>query len=232
MSVDKAKVYLSYVFLHDGTPMDTHKFSQSIGANTQCYLGHVLGMRDWRQLMSTMLISIVKVNFGIINEEDALLLAIHNAFGHSQSVTKAHSALQTINVLTKISHTAVSLMQRVGKRWHTTIRQLENSAKDASIELSSVIHDCEEQLFNCLLSPLKMTIHSATQQSTMSMGVDIVDKLRNVATGIGNSLLKGMEAMFHQYILALGVTPKAPLGVPPTASLPHISIYPSLIECL
>ncbi|KAG1855080.1 hypothetical protein C8R48DRAFT_776481 [Suillus tomentosus] len=232
MSVDKAKAYLSYVFLHDGIPMDTHKFSQSIGAITQRYLGRALGMRDWRQLMSTMLINIAKVNFGIIDEEDAPLLAIHDAFGHSQSVAEAHYALQTTNALTEISHTAVSSMQRVSKRWHTTIGQLENGAKGVSNEQSSVTRDHEEQLFDRLLRPLKTTIHSATRQATTSMGVDIVDELRNVATGVGNGLLKGMEAMFHQYILALGVTPKAPLGVPPTASLPRISVHPNLIERL
>ncbi|KAG1777585.1 hypothetical protein EV702DRAFT_1197204 [Suillus placidus] len=38
ISVSKARSYLSYVFLYDGTPMNTHNFSQSIGAITQWYL--------------------------------------------------------------------------------------------------------------------------------------------------------------------------------------------------
>ncbi|KAG1720862.1 uncharacterized protein EDB91DRAFT_1088677 [Suillus paluster] len=232
MSVEKAKAYLSYVFLHDGTPMNTHDFSQSIGAITQRYLGRALGMRDWRQLMSTMLINISKVDFGIVDEEDAGLLAIHDAFGHSQSVAEAHYALQSTNALTEISHTAVASMQRVSKRWHATIGQLQNGAKEASFDLHSAERDHEEQLFDRLLGPLKTTIHSATQQATALMGVDIVDELRNVATGMGHGILKEMEAMFHQYILALGITPKAPLGVPPAPSLPRISVHPNLIERL
>ncbi|KAG2740332.1 P-loop containing nucleoside triphosphate hydrolase protein [Suillus brevipes Sb2] len=210
MSVEKAKSYLSYVFIQDGVPMNTRDFSQAVGAVTQRYLGRALGMRDWRQLMSTMLVNISKVDFGIVDEEDAGLLAIHDAFGHSQSVAEAHYALQSTNALTEISHTAVSSMQRVSKRWHATI----------------------EKLFDRLLGPLKTTIHNATQKATVSMGVDIVDELRNVTTGLGSSILREMNVMFHQYIHALGITPKTPLGIPPGPSLPRLSVHPNLIERL
>jgi hypothetical protein len=39
MSVEKAKSYLSYVFIQDGAPMNTWDFSQAVGAVTQHYLG-------------------------------------------------------------------------------------------------------------------------------------------------------------------------------------------------
>lgn len=64
------------------------------------------------------------------------------------------------------------------------------------------------------------------------MDIDIVNKLRNIMTGIGNGLLKRIKVMFHQYIFVLEVTSKAPLGVLPKASLPHISVHLSLIEHL
>jgi hypothetical protein len=93
-------------------------------------------MRDWRQLMSMMLVNISKVDFGIVDEEDAGLLAIHDVFGHSQSVAEAHYALQSTNALTDISHMAVSSMERVSKRLHATIGQFQNGAQEPSPESS------------------------------------------------------------------------------------------------
>jgi hypothetical protein len=161
--------------------------------------------------MSMMLVNISKVDFEIVDEEDAGLLAIHDAFNHSQSVAEAHYALQSTNVLMEISYTAVSSMQRVRKRWHTTIGQFQSGAQKPPPESHSAELNYEKKLFNRLLGPLKTTIHNVTQQTIVSMEVDIADEFKNVATGMGSSILRKMNDMFHQYI--------------------HV-FHPNLIECL
>jgi hypothetical protein len=153
--------------------------------------------------MSMILVNISKVDFEIVDEEDAGLLAIHNAFKHSQLVAEAHYALQSTNALIEISHTAVSSMQRVSKRWHTIIGQFQSGAQKPPPESHSAELNYEKKLFNRLLGPLKTTIHNATQQTTVSMEVDIANEFKNVATGMGSSILRKMNNMFHQYIHAL-----------------------------
>jgi hypothetical protein len=231
MPIDKAKTYLSYIFVQNGSVMDTDKFSHSISDITLRYIGLGMGMRDWRQVMSTMLVNIARVDFGSADQEDHELAAIHHAFGHSQSVAETHYALQTTNALTEISHTAVASMQRVSKRWHSTIGQRENGWKKGDPEPSLSKHDTEEPFYR-LLGPLKSTVYSATQQATVKMGIDIVDEVRNATTGMGNGILKGLEGMFHQYAQALGASPSSSSGSSQGKILPRLIVYPKLLELL
>ncbi|KAG1744239.1 hypothetical protein EDB19DRAFT_1827120 [Suillus lakei] len=212
--------------LIDGSPMDMNQFPQSLTHITLHYLGQGIGIRDWRQVMSTMLINISKADFGILDVEDRELLAIHQAFGYSQAVGEAHYSLQTTNALTQISHTTVTSMQRVSKHWHATIGQHENCTILETKQLSGNSH---VQIYNWLLGPLKFTIYNATHQAIMSMDVEIIDKLRNVATGMGNRILRGMQDMFGHYI---SVNPATALGASQMISSPHLTVNPNLIDTL
>ncbi|KAG1857414.1 hypothetical protein F4604DRAFT_1685247 [Suillus subluteus] len=138
---------------------------------------HWIGIRDWRQVLSTMLINISKADFGILDVEDEELLAIHEAFSHSQVVGKAHYSLQTTNALAQISHTAVTLMQR----------------------------------------------------AIMSMAVKIIDELRNIATGMGNGILRGLQDIFGHHI---SVNPAASIDISEMISLPHLAVNPNLLDTL
>ncbi|KAG1875685.1 hypothetical protein F4604DRAFT_1924747 [Suillus subluteus] len=163
--------------------------------------------------MSTMLINISKADFGILDIENGELLAIHQAFGHSQAVCKAHYSLQTTNALTQISHTMVMLMQRVSKHWHATISQRENCTR---LESQQSTGNTRVQLYDRLLGPLKTTVYNAAHQAIMSMGVEIIDELRNVD-------------MFGHYI---SVNPAASIGVSKMISSPHFTVDPNLLDTL
>ncbi|KAG2110393.1 uncharacterized protein F5147DRAFT_652003 [Suillus discolor] len=165
-------------------------------------------------------------NFGILDVEDGELLAIHQVFGHSQVVGEAHYSLQTTNALTQISHTAVMSIQRVSKHWHTTIGQHENCTK---LESQQSTGDTHAQLYDRLLGPLKTTVYNAAHQAIMSMGVEIIDKLRNVATGMGNGILRELQDMFGHYV---GVNHAASIGVSKMISSPHLAVDPKLLDTL
>ncbi|KAG1760540.1 P-loop containing nucleoside triphosphate hydrolase protein [Suillus occidentalis] len=176
--------------------------------------------------MSTMLINISKADFSILDIEDGELLVIHQVFGHSQAVGEAHYSLQTTNVLTQISHTTVMSMQRVSKHWHATIGQCKNCAKLDS-QLST--DETHMQLYNRLLGPLKTTVYNAAHQAILSMGIEIINEIRNVATGMGNSILRGLQDMFGHYI---SVNPTASIGVSQLISSPHLAVDPNLLDIL
>ncbi|KAG2345281.1 hypothetical protein BDR05DRAFT_946802 [Suillus weaverae] len=225
MLIEKAKAYLSYIFMQDSSPMDMKKFSQSLSNITLCYIGQVIGMRDWRQIMSTMLVNILKVDFSVVDAKDNKLLVIHHAFGHFQSVADVHYALQMNNSLTEIFYIIIAPMQRVSQKWHAMIGQWENST---NLEIP-ISQDDRQALVDCVYAQLKTTIHNAVQHATMAMEVDVIDKLRTVAGGIGNEILKEMQDMFGHYI---GVDPSISHEVSQMISLPHLAINSNLIDTL
>ncbi|KAG2030602.1 hypothetical protein BDR03DRAFT_986972 [Suillus americanus] len=140
MPVTKVQAYLLYIFVQDGSPMDTHQFSQSLTNITLRYL-------------------------------------------------------------------------RVSKHWHTTIGQCENCTK---LETQQSAGDNHVQLYDRLLGPLKTTIYNTAHQAIMSMGVEIIDELRNITTGMGNGILRGLQDMFGHYI---SVNPAASIVITPLVAL-------------
>jgi hypothetical protein len=117
----KAEPYTSYMFVLRGKAMDSPQFSKALISYTEQHLDIGLGLRDYRQVMSTILINITKADFGVPDAEDHDLKLIHEQFAHSRATGEHNYALQLSDALTEISHTAVASMQRVSILYHATI---------------------------------------------------------------------------------------------------------------
>jgi hypothetical protein len=63
----------------------------------------------------------------------------------------------------------------------------------------------------------------------MSMGVEIIDELRNIATRMDNSILIGLQDMFGHYI---GVNSAASIGTSKIISSPHLAVNLNLLNKL
>ncbi len=113
-----AQNYNSHLFLLSGTPMDTAAFSRALVEISTLYMGIPLPLRDWRQVMHTMLVNLANVDFTSGDEIDDELQDVHAMFAHSKEVGQHHYSLQTSNALTDISATGVASNQRVSLRWH------------------------------------------------------------------------------------------------------------------
>ena len=83
-------------------------------------------MRDWRQIMCSIMVHIARASFEP-DEEDEDLRAIHQSFGHSLSTGEQHYGLQISNALPGFSHTAIASDQRVCFRLHSSLGQLHSS---------------------------------------------------------------------------------------------------------
>ena len=121
MDVSLAWNYLSYLFVHHGNVLGSSKFSAILHFFTERFLNLLMGLRQWRQVMCSMLCCLTGMDFGIPDEDDHDLAAIHSQFGHSAVVADAHYGIQGVNMLPMISHTSVWSMQWVSARWHTSL---------------------------------------------------------------------------------------------------------------
>ncbi|KAH0827764.1 hypothetical protein J3R83DRAFT_3378 [Lanmaoa asiatica] len=101
MDIPKAQNYLSFLFIHHSVVLDKR------------HLGRLLLLRDYRQVMCSMLCSLSGMDYGAPDPDDHDLLSIHSQFGHSSVVANAHYGIQGTNALATILHTTVQPMQQV-----------------------------------------------------------------------------------------------------------------------
>lgn len=127
MDKERAENYLTYAFVQNGRVMKTQDFSKALCSYTHNILNRPMGMRDWRQVMCTIMVHIGHIDFGVPDEEDQDLKAIHEAFRHSHTTGERHYALQLNDSLGGFSHTSIASDQRVCFRWHACINQLHPS---------------------------------------------------------------------------------------------------------
>ncbi|KAF8054097.1 hypothetical protein FPV67DRAFT_1683436 [Lyophyllum atratum] len=127
MNARDANNYLTYVFVQNGQVMNTDRFSAALASFTYDNFHKTMTMRDWRQVMCTIMVNIGHIDFGIPDEEDEDLKAIHDSFNHSRAQGEHSYAIQTSNALEHFSHTAIASDQRVCFRWHACIGQLHPS---------------------------------------------------------------------------------------------------------
>ncbi|KAG9311149.1 hypothetical protein JVU11DRAFT_8215 [Chiua virens] len=121
MDVSLARNYLSYLFIHHGSILNSKNFSSILHRYTEKFLGLPMGLREWRQVMCSMLCCLAGTDFGAPDEDDHDLAMIHSQFGHTAVVANAHYGIQGTNALPMISHTSVRSMQRVSARWHASL---------------------------------------------------------------------------------------------------------------
>ncbi|KAH7908979.1 hypothetical protein BJ138DRAFT_1103052 [Hygrophoropsis aurantiaca] len=216
MPVDRARAYLSYIFVQNGFVMDSGLFTKTIAHHTRKHIGIALGLRDWRQTMCTMLVNIAKVDFGRPEPDDTDLVAIHDMFAHSQSVANAHYALQVTDALPSISHTAVAQMQRVSHRWHQTIGQLH---PDLIETVKAPLDDGMQEVYMRLSSQVDAAVSIAVQKSYLSASNQLLQEFQSYSEGIGSHVCRTLQQF--------GVA-----STPATSELPPLLVHPDLARCL
>ncbi|KAH0836305.1 hypothetical protein J3R83DRAFT_7852 [Lanmaoa asiatica] len=156
MKVKDAQTYLSCLFVHHGTILDSKQFSHILHHYTEKYLGTALGLRDYRQVMCSMLCCIAHTDYSVPDDDDHKLAAIHAQFGHSVSVADAHYRIQGSNALATVSHTTVRSMQRVSIRWHACLGYGHpHSTEDLSQPEAA---DAAAKVLEVLKAPLAHTV--------------------------------------------------------------------------
>ncbi|KAH0825908.1 hypothetical protein J3R83DRAFT_7662 [Lanmaoa asiatica] len=194
MDISLARSYLSYLFVHHGKVLNSKTFSTILQHHTEKYLGLPLGLRDYRQVMCSMLCCLAGTDYGVADEDDHDLAAIHSQFGHSAVIADAHYGIQGTNALTTISHTSVRSMQRVSTRWHACLgcshpHLLENvnESKDQDKSL---------QLLSSLKAPLSSCVQQAARESIQGFYTTILPHWTSILQGFGSDLTSHLDAAF------------------------------------
>lgn len=138
LSKDLAEHYLTHVFVQTGRIMRTEQFSDALRSFSLDILYRSYGMRDWRQIMCSIMTNIAHISFTEPDEEDEDLRAIHESFNHSRTTGEKHYGLQISNALPGFSHTAIASDQRVCFRWHVCLNQL-HPALARQMKLSKLV---------------------------------------------------------------------------------------------
>ncbi|KAF8422586.1 hypothetical protein L210DRAFT_852295 [Boletus edulis BED1] len=217
MDVSLARTYLSYLFVHHGTVLDSKKLSTILQHYTEKYLGKPLGLRDYRQVMCSMLCCLAGTDYGVADADDHDLAAIHSQFGHSAVVADSHYGIQGTNALTTISHTSVRSMQRVSTRWHACLGcsdpRLPESADQAKDQDKSL------QLLNTLKAPLSSCIHEAAREGIQGFYRTVLPHWTSLLQGFGSDLTSYINSTF------IGTSPPAPSQLSPLVVHPLLSSH-------
>ncbi|KAL0564967.1 hypothetical protein V5O48_017067 [Marasmius crinis-equi] len=123
MPKEDCERYFYEVFVISGKSMTSEKFSASLGTWNSTHLGIELKLRDFRQLMSCLLITFTNSSFDR-DDEDVATVAAHESFGHSVEVGQQYYGLEICNGGTTIASDSMVRMQRVSLRWHSNIGHL------------------------------------------------------------------------------------------------------------
>jgi hypothetical protein len=107
MEAPKAQHYLSYLFVHHGTVLNSRAFSLILQRYTKKYLGLSLNLRDYCQVMCSMLFSLARTGYGVPDNDDHDLAAIYAQFGQLGIIADAHYGIQGTNTLYLVFHTAI-----------------------------------------------------------------------------------------------------------------------------
>ncbi|KAF5366490.1 hypothetical protein D9615_010644 [Tricholomella constricta] len=215
-----AENYLSYVFVRSGRVMEGQDFSKSLNAFTFQTFGLAMGLRDWRQVMCTIMVNIAHIDFGLPDDEDHELKDIHATFGHNEQTASDHYALQMNDALPQFSHTAIASDQRVCMRWHACIGQIHPSLAKIYMQ-NDTDHPGEDLsvVFDRLVSPLSKKLSATLEAAVLEMGNRFSERLDDHAEAFGSALIS-------RVIQSLGV----PLQTTPNSSV--ITVHPQLLSRL
>ena len=203
--------YMSYMFVYHGKVADAATFSKFLKSFTDEYLGIPLGLRDWRQVMCTIMVNILKADFGY-PDDDVDMKAIHDQFAHSRVTAEKKYALQISDALEEVSQTAVASHQRISKLLHDLYRLNRHSKPP-----SAVVNKDEQPApldLSEVLGPLKQAIEDAGSSSLASMA--------NL-TSHTISFLQGFASEFLQRFAYVQSGNDRPIHVPPITVDPRLA---------
>lgn len=214
MDVSLARNYLSYLFIHNGNILASDKFSSILRLYTEKFLDLPMGLREWRQVMCSMLCCLAGTDFGTPDEDDHDLVAIHSQFGHSGVVADAHYGIQGTNALPMISHTSVRSMQRVSARWHASLccshPNLPEKLGDPNPEDKFI------QLLDSFKTSLASSVQNAARECIQSSYRTLFPQWTNVLQGFASDFVTHFDAVLT-----------SPSSFPPS-QLPPLVVHPLL----
>ncbi|KAH0833799.1 hypothetical protein J3R83DRAFT_10949, partial [Lanmaoa asiatica] len=218
MKVEDAQTYLSYLFVHHGTVLDSKRFSHILHHYTEKYLGTALGLRDYRQVMCSMLCCVAHTDYGVPDDDDHELAAIHAQFGHSVSVADAHYGIQGSNALATVSHTAVRSMQRVSIRWHACLGYGHPPSTEDSSQPEAA--DAAAKVLEALKAPLAHTVQETVRAYMQDFYNSTVPHWTSILQGFGSDLTSHINSSVH--------------GLPslPPSQLSPLIVHPQLADRL
>ncbi|KAF8056315.1 hypothetical protein FPV67DRAFT_1678289 [Lyophyllum atratum] len=189
MDVASAENYATHVFVQHGKVMKTDQFTKALSLFTRQNFGLAMGVRDWRQVMCTIMVNIGHIDFGLPDAEDEDLRAIHESYNHNSETGGDHYALQISNSLPQFSHTAIASDQRVCFRWHACIGQLHPSIahqlKDRNMGTDASRHamfDDLETFLPHILNPVKEELEKSMDKLTTTL----IDRLDSGFEAVGS----------------------------------------------
>lgn len=118
-TLPQAKVYDSYIFVRYGQPMNSPAFTNALSSLTLNHLNYRLGLRDWRQLMKTVLKHIVHVDLDDDDDDDPTADNVsHEVFGHSRATGDHMYGLELTNALRDLTESSITRQQSYSLQFH------------------------------------------------------------------------------------------------------------------
>ncbi|KAJ3979088.1 hypothetical protein F5890DRAFT_1559208 [Lentinula detonsa] len=185
--------YFYEVFLLTGISMESKHFSDTLGSYNGRNVGIELKLRDFRQLMSCMLISSTLTTFFDLNDEDPNVVAAHESFGHSLEMGRSGYGLDSTST-TGLAPDAVARMQQVCIKWQAFLKlvnpAISSKVDGESEETSTNLHN-ENSLITSHFQPFVSSMTKrfddfeertrvAIRSEIESLGIQLLEQTRNV----------------------------------------------------
>ncbi|KAJ3780013.1 hypothetical protein GGU10DRAFT_381340, partial [Lentinula aff. detonsa] len=185
--------YFYEVFLLTGTSMESKHFSDTLGSYNGRNIGIELKLRDFRQLMSCMLISSTLTTFFDPNDEDPNVVAAHESFGHSLEMGRSGYGLDSTST-TGLAPDAVARMQQVCIKWQVFLKLVHPAVSckvDGESEGTSTNSHYEDSLIASRFQPFIDSVTKrfddfeertrvALRSEIESLGIQLLEQTRNV----------------------------------------------------
>jgi Helicase conserved C-terminal domain/Type III restriction enzyme, res subunit len=176
------------MFVYRGKVANSSNFSKFLMSFTEEHLGFGLGLRDWRQVMCTILVNIVKADFGQPDDDDLDLKTIHDQFAHSPATAASRYALQLSDALEEVSQTAVASHQRVSEKLHK-IYGLCRPSKAPEVTVEEPLNQLVPLNLSEALGPLKQAIENVGSSNLASIA-NLSTRLDDVLQGFSSEFLR------------------------------------------
>jgi len=223
MEVSQARSYLSYLFVHHGIVLSSPKFSNILRHYTEKHLGISLGLRDYRQIMCSMLCCLAGTDYGASDDNDHDLAAIHGQFGHSASIANTHYGIQGTNTLSIVSHTSVRSMQRVSAHWHACLGCSRTHIQENEQRPSE--EDQPMQLWSKLKIPLESCIQDANCEAIQDVFNRVLPHWTGILQSFGSDLTSYINTTFFGQS-AIASSRLLPLVIHPMLASQIHPLYP------
>lgn len=119
-----ANSYLTWMFVQNGVPMDSDRFTKALQRFTDLHLGYSLGLRSHRQFMSAVLTRLCPRSFGVDDETDYEIKEIKRQFDHSEHTADLHYGISNEDTIPEMPIWKIESHQRVCMGYHAFLKQL------------------------------------------------------------------------------------------------------------